>query len=66
MKRSFGLLLNASRWGVEFYEENLCWLLPCYEVELFASSPMTLLDVGLSQDNVNFGLLHSGVATGAG
>lgn len=32
LKRAWGGLFNASRWLLEFYEENLCWLLPCYEV----------------------------------
>lgn len=26
-------LINASRWVQEFYEENLAYVLPCYEVE---------------------------------
>jgi SAM-dependent methyltransferase len=32
IKRVFGLLFNASRWLQELYEENLCWLVPCYEI----------------------------------
>jgi hypothetical protein len=32
IKRLIGLLVNMSRWCKEFYEENLCFLLPCYEV----------------------------------
>lgn len=31
-KRLFGALVNATRWGKEVYEENLCYLFPCYEV----------------------------------
>jgi SAM-dependent methyltransferase len=33
VKRAGGALFNATRWLQEFYEENLCWLFPCYEVE---------------------------------
>jgi SAM-dependent methyltransferase len=32
VKRLLGLAFNASRWLQELYEENLCWLFPCYEV----------------------------------
>ncbi len=31
-KRLVGTLVNASTFATEFYEENLCWLVPCYEV----------------------------------
>jgi SAM-dependent methyltransferase len=31
-KRLVGLLVNASRWSSEFWEENLCWAMPCYEI----------------------------------
>jgi ubiquinone/menaquinone biosynthesis C-methylase UbiE len=31
-KRAVGVLFNATTWLREFYEENLCALLPCYEV----------------------------------
>lgn len=31
-KRVVGVVVNLSRWTKEFWEENLCWLLPCYEV----------------------------------
>jgi SAM-dependent methyltransferase len=31
-KRALGALVNLNRWGLEFWEENLCWLLPCYEI----------------------------------
>ena len=32
-KRLFGALINCSGWSKEFYEENLVYLVPCYEVE---------------------------------
>jgi SAM-dependent methyltransferase len=32
VKRVVGAVFNASTWLKEFYEENLCWLFPCYEV----------------------------------
>jgi ubiquinone/menaquinone biosynthesis C-methylase UbiE len=25
-------VFNRSRWLKEFYEENLCWMIPCYEI----------------------------------
>lgn len=31
-KRALGLLINSSRYLQEFYEENLCYLVPCYEI----------------------------------
>lgn len=31
-KRAVGYLVNLTRWSQEFYEENLCYLVPCYEV----------------------------------
>lgn len=31
-KRLLGAVFNASMYLREFYEENLCWLLPCYEI----------------------------------
>jgi len=31
-KRVVGMLVNLTRWSQEFYEENLCYLVPCYEV----------------------------------
>jgi SAM-dependent methyltransferase len=31
-KRAIGALVNLTRWSQEFYEENLCYLVPCYEV----------------------------------
>lgn len=32
IKRVQGALFNRSRWLQEWYEENLCWLFPCYEI----------------------------------
>lgn len=32
VKRLIGVLVNSSRWAREFWEENLCWTLPCYEI----------------------------------
>ena len=32
-KRLAGALFTVNQWMLEFYEENLCWLVPCYEVE---------------------------------
>jgi hypothetical protein len=32
-KRLAGALFTVNHWALEFYEENLCWLVPCYEVE---------------------------------
>ena len=31
-KRAVEVLVNLSRWSQEFYEENLCYLVPCYDV----------------------------------
>ena len=31
-KRAIGLLVNSSMYARELYEENLCWLIPCYQV----------------------------------
>jgi SAM-dependent methyltransferase len=31
-KRAIGVLVNVSRWTREFYEENLVYLVPCYEL----------------------------------
>jgi len=33
VKEVFGRLVNAHRWLQELYEENLPWLVPCYELE---------------------------------
>ncbi|MDQ8022486.1 MAG: hypothetical protein REI94_11655 [Moraxellaceae bacterium] len=32
VRRTVGKLFNASRWLQEFHEENLCYLLPCYQL----------------------------------
>lgn len=32
LRRPLNWLVNASTWSREAYEENLCWLLPCYEI----------------------------------
>ena len=31
-KRAIGAAVNLTTWTREFYEENLCYLVPCYEV----------------------------------
>lgn len=33
-KRIFQIIFNSSRWMQEFYEENLCYLFPCYGLEV--------------------------------
>ncbi len=33
LKAWLGVLVNSTTWLQEFYEENLCHLLPCYEIE---------------------------------
>jgi len=33
LKSALGRLVNAHRWLQELYEENLPWLVPCYELE---------------------------------
>jgi ubiquinone/menaquinone biosynthesis C-methylase UbiE len=32
VKKALSWWVNRSRWTQELYEENLCWLLPCYEI----------------------------------
>jgi len=32
IKRIQGAVFNATTWLQEFYEENCCWIAPCYEV----------------------------------
>ena len=32
MKKIWQQIFNRSRYLMEFYEENLCWLMPCYEI----------------------------------
>ena len=31
-KKIFGKIINSSMFAREFYEENLCWMIPCYEL----------------------------------
>ena len=31
-KRAIGAIINCTTFTMEFYEENLCWLFPCYEI----------------------------------
>lgn len=33
LKRSIGAILNSCSYMQEFYEENLCYLFPCYEIK---------------------------------
>ena len=33
IKKVLSSWVNLSGWTQEFYEENLCWILPCYEVD---------------------------------
>ena len=32
IKKMFGFIVNISRWTKEFYEENLCYIVPAYEI----------------------------------
>lgn len=32
IKKIFQGLFNLNRYMMEFYEENLCWMIPCYEI----------------------------------
>ena len=32
IKRAVGALVNSSMYAKELYEENFCWLMPCYEI----------------------------------
>jgi hypothetical protein len=32
LKRGFGFLVNLTTWTRECYEENFCYLVPCYEI----------------------------------
>jgi SAM-dependent methyltransferase len=34
MKKAFGRIFNLSRFFQEFYEENLCYMFPCYGIEI--------------------------------
>jgi ubiquinone/menaquinone biosynthesis C-methylase UbiE len=33
IKKVLSAWVNATTWTQEFYEEHLCWLMPCYEVD---------------------------------
>ena len=33
LKRAWGALINLSMFTREFYEENLCWIVPAYEID---------------------------------
>lgn len=33
IKKVLSSWVNLSTWTQEFYEEHLCWLMPCYEIE---------------------------------
>jgi ubiquinone/menaquinone biosynthesis C-methylase UbiE len=39
IKRLLGSWVNTSRWTQEFYEENLTWLMPAYELEYVLRKP---------------------------
>ncbi|WP_419655318.1 methyltransferase, type 11 [Desulfosarcina variabilis str. Montpellier] len=32
IKKMFQIIFNCNRYAMEFYEENLCWMIPCYEI----------------------------------
>lgn len=32
LKRMWGAIFNMNHWMQEFYEENFCYLIPCYEI----------------------------------
>ena len=33
LKKVAGWWVGLGRWPQEFYEEHLCWIMPCYEVD---------------------------------
>ena len=33
-KKLWGAIFNSSQWMQEYYEENLCWKLPCYGLQI--------------------------------
>jgi len=35
IKKIFGRIFNLNYYLMEFYEENLCYLIPCYEIEFW-------------------------------
>ena len=34
LKRAFGCIVNSCKWTQEFYEENLCYIVPCYGMQV--------------------------------
>jgi len=32
-KKIFQFIFNLNRYLMEFYEENLCYIIPCYEIK---------------------------------
>ena len=34
IKKLFGKIVNSNTWFQEFYEENLCYMIPCYALEI--------------------------------
>ena len=34
VKRALQILINLNHWTKELYEENLCYLMPCYELHV--------------------------------
>ncbi|WP_092202466.1 methyltransferase domain-containing protein [Blastococcus tunisiensis] len=39
LKKLAGAWVNRSRWTQEFYEEHLCWVMPCYEIDFLLRRP---------------------------
>jgi hypothetical protein len=33
LKKALSSWVGLGRWSQEFYEEHLCWLMPCYEID---------------------------------
>ena len=33
-RKKFGKLINSSKWLQEYYEENLCYVIPCYGIKV--------------------------------
>ncbi|HEX7325143.1 MAG TPA: methyltransferase domain-containing protein [Rhodanobacteraceae bacterium] len=48
VKRSIGPLFNVTRWLQEFYEENVCHALPCYQLRF----TLRRLDESAAQDGI--------------
>lgn len=34
LKRAFGTIVNLNKWTQEFYEENFCFIVPCYGMQV--------------------------------